>query len=426
MSAALLGLAFKAEAPSPVAKLILLKLVDCARDDGRHIFPSVSTVARVSQCDERTVQRVLKRYCNVGLLQRVKEGGGRGAPASYELNIDVLARLARDGWAATFGAAEAANDAAESGACAGESGGENGACEGLNPACDAASGHAQDAEQAHDFTASHAEKNGDTVSPFSETVTLAHEKGDMMCHPTPYREPLVSEREGAGAREGETPPVDNSPEGNRGAVGHQGANGGTGAQAARRAVAPDENPIPTLDDFRKKWPTTLADDNARVAAEWALLAMPERAEAVARIGDFVAAVQKLGRSKLPAGSTYLRDRKWRDLPAMAATQAAGEIATFEAFSRGWWAVLFHRLNAGEPCGFMVSAAASSRTPASARRAQAAGADELRYVPASAARARAWTAWLASRRLHLPEFKPEQALWLPDRDPPALPVDLSDL
>jgi hypothetical protein len=414
MSAALLGLAFKAEAPSPVAKLILLKLVDCARDDGRHIFPSVSTVARVSQCDERTVQRVLKRYCNVGLLQRVKDGGGRGAPASYELNIDVLARLARDGWTATFGAAEAAqngaNDASPEGCGEGENGGESAPSGGVNPASDAVSSHAQDAGQGDAYPVRHAEKNGDTVSPFSERVTLAHQKGDMMCHPTPYREPLVLEREGAGAREGETPPVDNPPSGNRGSGDHQ----------------PGTEPVQTLDDFRKRWPTTLADDNARVAAEWALLSLPERAEAVARIGDFVAAVQKLGRSKLPAGSTYLRDRKWRDLPAMAATQAAGETATFEAFSRGWWAVLFHRLQAGEPCSFMVSGAAASRMPVSALKGHAAGAEALRYVPASAARAKAWSAWLSSKRLHLPEFKPDQALWLPDRDPPAPPVDLRDL
>jgi hypothetical protein len=418
MSAALLGLAFKAEAPSPVAKLILLKLVDCARDDGRHIFPSVSTVARVSQCDERTVQRVLKRYCNVGLLQRVKDGGGRGAPASYELNIDVLARLARDGWTATFGASEAAqngaNDAAVEACGEGENGGDSAPPEALNPACDDASSHARDAGQGDACPIRHAEKNGDTVSPFSERVTLAHQKGDMMCHPTPYREPLVLEREGAGAREGR----------------------GLGSEAGRSPIDPsrqdpsppaaENTPIPTLDDFRKRWPTTLADDNARVAAEWALLSLPERAEAVARIGDFVAAVQKLGRSKLPAGSTYLRDRKWRDLPAMAATHAAGETATFEAFSRGWWAVLFHRLQAGEPCSFMVSGAASSRMPVSALKGHATGAEALRYVPASAARAKAWTAWLSSKRLHLPEFKPDQALWLPDRDPPAPPVDLRDL
>ena len=42
------------------------------------------------------MRRELKRFCEVGLLRKVRDGGkGKGSTARYEMDIDMLARLRR-------------------------------------------------------------------------------------------------------------------------------------------------------------------------------------------------------------------------------------------------------------------------------------------------------------------------------------------
>ncbi len=55
------------------AKLVLLKLADCADDDGRNAYPSVARIARECGIGERSVQRILGRLIDDGYLSVTRE-----------------------------------------------------------------------------------------------------------------------------------------------------------------------------------------------------------------------------------------------------------------------------------------------------------------------------------------------------------------
>ena len=56
--------------------LMLLAIADNAADDGSNAFPSVSTLARKTRLDERTVQRIIRKLASQEQLH-VDERGGR-------------------------------------------------------------------------------------------------------------------------------------------------------------------------------------------------------------------------------------------------------------------------------------------------------------------------------------------------------------
>ncbi|TDD03116.1 helix-turn-helix domain-containing protein [Saccharopolyspora terrae] len=56
--------------------LMLLAIADNAADDGTNAFPSVSTLARKTRLDQRTVQRIIRKLSEQGRLA-VEERGGR-------------------------------------------------------------------------------------------------------------------------------------------------------------------------------------------------------------------------------------------------------------------------------------------------------------------------------------------------------------
>ncbi len=98
MSGKLVGMVFdhfpKAKGKPDV--LLAVKLADNAHDDGRHIFPSVATLARQTGKSERTVQYQLKRLIASGWLVLVREavgggrGGGYGRPREYRIHPDWI------------------------------------------------------------------------------------------------------------------------------------------------------------------------------------------------------------------------------------------------------------------------------------------------------------------------------------------------
>lgn len=105
MSAFLLGVGFRADMGTCVRKLVLLKLIDACDDDGTRIFPAIATIARAAQCSTRQVQRELQSFREIGLIRLVKEGGkGPRSTNEYEMDLDMLHRLGRDGWEAVVGA----------------------------------------------------------------------------------------------------------------------------------------------------------------------------------------------------------------------------------------------------------------------------------------------------------------------------------
>lgn len=117
MSAELLGTAFKAEMGSHVAKLVLLKLVDAADDDGTNIWPAIATIAKAAQAHERTVQKFLRLFQRVDLLQLVAKGGsGPGHTNRYRLNLAMLHKIRQLGWDKATGVGGQDDDLEEGGA----------------------------------------------------------------------------------------------------------------------------------------------------------------------------------------------------------------------------------------------------------------------------------------------------------------------
>lgn len=74
-------------------------------------------------------------------------------------------------------------------------------------------------------------------------------------------------------------------------------------------------------DFEARWPTAAADNRQRTAYAAEQLTPDERKAALAGIGPFLANLKSLGRKGVPAGSTYLEEKRWTLLEAKAAAAA---------------------------------------------------------------------------------------------------------
>lgn len=76
--------------------LLAVKLADNAHEDGKHIYPSVATLAQQTGKSERTVQYQLRRLVDSGWLMLVREavgggrGGGYGRPREYRIHPDWI------------------------------------------------------------------------------------------------------------------------------------------------------------------------------------------------------------------------------------------------------------------------------------------------------------------------------------------------
>lgn len=284
MSAFLLGVGFRADMETCARKLVLLKLIDACDDDGTRIFPAISTIARAAQCSARTVQRELDGFRAIGLIRLVREGGkGPRSTNEYAMDIDLLHRLGREGWAAVRAG------------CAGH---------------DAASGDA-------DW-----QNKGDTVSPLEEAekgdtgdslrVTPATDKGDIACHPTPPDssiDPSAARERGRDDRE----------EGKK-------------IEAAFWRVVKD-------------WPGFAGMPKEPARKAWQRLSAEERALAEARLPGWLALLKAQGKSYTPSPSTYFGERLWSDVPDPAEAAKPVDFDA-PAFGPHWSAVRL-RLLLGE-------------------------------------------------------------------------------
>jgi hypothetical protein len=93
---------------------ILLALADHADDDGAKIFPSVEYICWKTGYKERQVRRLLKKLREQRVLLVLREGGGRGYPTEYKLNLAAAPR--KPPYRPTFNAPEAPQEEAEKGA----------------------------------------------------------------------------------------------------------------------------------------------------------------------------------------------------------------------------------------------------------------------------------------------------------------------
>ena len=76
-------------------KMVLLVLADFASDDGKNIFPSVSTIAKKSSLSRRSVQTIIRDLLGSGILHSAKNphGGAPGSTRHLEINLAALENL---------------------------------------------------------------------------------------------------------------------------------------------------------------------------------------------------------------------------------------------------------------------------------------------------------------------------------------------
>ena len=77
---------------SRTEKVVLYELAGWAHDNGENIWPAVETIASDCLLSDRTVQRVLKRLCERGLLELQAEAR-QHQPRLYRINLEALAAL---------------------------------------------------------------------------------------------------------------------------------------------------------------------------------------------------------------------------------------------------------------------------------------------------------------------------------------------
>jgi hypothetical protein len=394
MSAALLGLAFAAKVGTPVAKLILLKLVDCCDDEGRKIFPSLGTLADAAGCSPRHARRVLRDFQVVGLLRRVRDGGfGKGSTAHYEMDIDLLTRLRKpEAWPALSVSMDVAEDDGGS----------------ISDAPEADQSHDEDAYlDTGDAKESRILRRTPCPPKSADRRSLATAQADSRSPPTPQENPLNQRERGAGAnaQAGASP----------GRPGHDDSEG----HAETEGLA--ESPIPTFETFRKAWPSGAVDNQSLMLGAWSELTSPQKCAAIAGIPDFLDELKRHGRSHRPSGVTYLRQRSWLLIERRRANGDAPQFVTAKPWSRLWWARL-HLAIAGKlrrESGVLVKPSlliqlAGNGTGDMMRKHEEVEArpELLRAFPASSDEARAFVTAVARRGVHFPLFGPEQWIWLP--------------
>ncbi|MEP3049434.1 MAG: hypothetical protein ABJL55_16420 [Roseibium sp.] len=130
---------------------------------------------------------------------------------------------------------------------------------------------------------------------------------------TPLNDPLLTEREGAGADEQEPEP---------------------------------EKPVVTKDTWRRRlrkahadWPTYAADSPQKTEIEWFRLCDADRDTAVSHLGAYLQHVGGLGRSRICAFSVYLQEKRWQKLPEQA-DGAASAATMARPFGKLWGAMRF--------------------------------------------------------------------------------------
>lgn len=91
MSVVVTGMIRSARIGSATEKSVLLKLGDCAADDGTRCYPSIARVAAETELDERTVRRSIKKLVESGHLTVLSVGHGSRA-SEYKINLSKLVK----------------------------------------------------------------------------------------------------------------------------------------------------------------------------------------------------------------------------------------------------------------------------------------------------------------------------------------------
>jgi hypothetical protein len=88
-----MGGVWELDLPAP-QKIVLLALADHADHEGRNVRPSLDLVAWKTGYSPRQVQRVVHELTQKGILRIMVEGGGRGNPTHYAIDLTKGDKLA--------------------------------------------------------------------------------------------------------------------------------------------------------------------------------------------------------------------------------------------------------------------------------------------------------------------------------------------
>jgi len=265
-------------------KMVALRLADFADNQGRGMWPSVTTIARECEIAPRTVQRVLREFEDEGLIICQERGSGRRT-SRYDYNMAKLRELraAAEGISPDVNTSKAADEYAEGEA---ENGAGNEGCHGVTPDTD--------------------DMRGDTVSPLG-------------CHGVTQSvmEPSIdpsTERERASA---DVPGVEGDE-----------ADGSEAVAAA--AEKPDSSTVPETADFQKRvmrfcngrgfdagpWPDWDTSSPGWIGRQFAKLAETDRQHAERWRDAYLRDIATRRKKPVPVG-TFFRDRLWEGLdPAL--------------------------------------------------------------------------------------------------------------
>nr|WP_047581956.1 helix-turn-helix domain-containing protein [Methylobacterium sp. ZNC0032] len=373
MSTLLVGFALKARLHSRTRKLVLIKLLDHAREDGTRIYPSLKSIADDAECSVSTARRTLKEFCQVGLLRRVRDGGSkRGDTAHYELDVELLVRLKRDELWPALEAAAAHQPM------------------GHDDDDDDEPGHAAEASRGDESC----ENKGVMVEGFHGDSLPNRDLRVSSDDTRTLTRNLTSEREGARERES------------------------TPASEGERL------PAPTFEDFLSAYPNALGDNRVKQRSAWEGVPFDQRRLAIDGIGAYLAERKAGGLKSRLSSEQYLAGRCWIGLEAKAAvrqaTQAAGAPVTFDGWTTNWWLLLLDRAISGKPLGFWM-AQAEAKKSFSATQAEIAAAGrrvgELKPFVCTGPELAAWRPWLAAKGARIPVFEGHFRVFLPSETPP---------
>jgi hypothetical protein len=215
------------------------------------------------------------------------------------------------------------------------------------------------------------------------------------------------------------------------------ASEGWGDHAARDAehVRDHEQLKADFEKLKAIWPDIALESQTLAADALSGLTPSERKEAIERVPDFIAFHrEKRGKRPLPYLSTYLKEKRWTEVPKRRAASAAEVPKKFVAAFDSAWFWLFveavkkfddklkdrhsaeslflrkrHGLARSSGIGWPVEAA---RLPEVEE-----GARTYVQIAVEGADFQAWASWFRQRGAELPRPDVAPFIWLPSRKPP---------
>lgn len=90
MSIKVMASAWTAHIGSATAKIVLLKMADCAADDGSSCYPSIARLQSETELCERAVRSAIRKLEDDGFIKMVERGWGSRASV-YKIDLEKLA-----------------------------------------------------------------------------------------------------------------------------------------------------------------------------------------------------------------------------------------------------------------------------------------------------------------------------------------------